>query len=308
MPVGRQATAEENDLPRIRTDGATGRIAMAAPVDEKNQLLKQLYGWSATIVVSFTKPISTKDAKFGDVVEASLVNDFAWGNKLVAPKNSLIRGHITESTSARTLSKSTLSDDRRFRTRGCLGIQFDEIIDLDGHRWPIKATPCRQSKMTAIDANSARILQVDSLGRVTKSENALTGGLKAASTATRVATFAPIPGAMVVTAIATPVAMGTIGAVSPSVAYNKPVDPDVKNRRLKGAAYAFVTNLPGAFFVQSLVEKGNDIEIKEGDTLTLSAALMESGYGLPPGEALQVNGKLVEATNRQRLYPASTPR
>jgi len=304
LPVGWNDPPADKERPGAAASEAARQIAMAVPVDQKDKLLKQLYGWSSTIMIVFSKPVSTKTAKFGDVVEGSLVNDFTWGNRVVAQKGSVIRGHVTESTGARTLSNSTLSDDRRFRTRGCLGIQFDEIIDLDGHRWPIKAIPCRQTNTTAIDSNTARIIRVDALGRVTRSENDLAGGLKVASNTARVATFAPVPGAIVVSTIATPVAMSTVGAISPSVAYYKPVDEDVKHRRLKGAAYGFVTNLPGAFFVQSLVEKGNEIEIKEGDSLTLTAALIESGYRLPPGETLQVNGQVVKVTDGRRLYPA----
>jgi hypothetical protein len=286
---------------------------MYRPAHEHEDLLKTLYGWSTTIDVEITLRISTKTAKVGDLVEAKLSQDFRWGSRLIAAKGSLVRGHITTAQSARTLTRSAISGERTFKSKGLLAIQFDEIIDARGRRLPVCATPSpRQKFLGDPEHSSRRVIEVDKDGKIVKAELELTGGLKATSNATKVVTMVPLPGTMLFTALAPAVAMGAVGAASPSVAYDKPVDEDTDHRRMKGATYGFVSNLPGAFIVKSVVEKGSQIDLLAGDPLTLNVCIKETGAQLPPGEQLAVSGKVLRQaqaqaqtqTRRRRLYPA----
>ena len=284
------------------------QIALYRPAHEHDDLLKTLYGWSATIDVEITSRISTRTAKVGDLVEAKLSQDFRWGSQLIASKDSLVRGHITTAQSARTLTRSAISGERTFKSKGLLAIQFDEIIDAKGRRWPVRATPSPRQKYAGNSEHSSRrVIDVDKEGNIVKAEAELTGGLKATSNVTKVATMVPIPGTMLFTTLAPAVAMGAIGAASPSVAYDKPVDEDTDHRRVKGATYGFLSNLPGAFIVKSIVEKGSEIDLFAGDPLTLNVCIKETGTKLPPGEQLAVSGKVLnrKPIQTRRLYPAS---
>jgi hypothetical protein len=84
--------------------------------------------------------------------------------------------------------------------------------------------------------------------------------------------------------------MGTGAAIDPAFAYNKPVESDADHKRLKAIAYAIVTNLPGAFFVQSVVEKGNEIELMPGDELALDVCLKGGGVAVQPYMVTDVSG------------------
>jgi hypothetical protein len=282
------------------------QIAMFRPAYEHDDLLKSLYGWSATIDIEITSAVSTKTAKLGDLVEAKLSQDFRWGPQLIAAKNSLVRGHVTDAQSARTLTHSAISSKRRLKSRGQLAVQFDEIIDTNGRRWPICATPSPRQKSSGKEEHSTRrVLEVDPSGHIVKAEAELAGGLKTTADATKVATMVPIPGTLLFTTLVPAVAMGAVGAASPSVAYDKPVDENTDHRRVKGATYGFLTNLPGAFVVTSVVEKGSEVALQPGDPLTLNVSIKETGHQLPPGEQLTVNGKVLSHVRTRRLYPAS---
>jgi hypothetical protein len=256
--------------------------------------------------VEFVAPVSTGSAKVGDPVETKLAQDFRWGYQLIAAKDSVVRGHVTETESARTLTSSALSSERRLKSRGRLSVQFDEIIDQDGRRWPIQGNPSpRQKTVAPINHSCVRYVEADADGRIVKAEANLAGGLKATANAVKVVSMVPVPGAVLVSALAPAVAMGAVGAASPSIAYDKPVDANTEHRRAKGAVYGFFSNLPGAVVVKSVIEKGNEIALVPGDHLTVNVCIKEAGDIPTPGQQLNVNGKVIEMTPTKRLYPAS---
>jgi hypothetical protein len=286
---------------------ASGRqVAMFTPAYSQDSLYKALYGWSAVVTVEFTAPVTTATAKVGDVIETKLVQDFRWGPQLIAAKDSPMRGHVVEICSPRTLSRSAVSTDRTFKQRGRLAVQFDELVDQNGKIWAVKALPSpRQKNSRDVSKSCRRDVECDTEGRIVKAEAGLAGGLKGASKTVQVATMLPLPGPLLFTTLAPAVAMGAVGAASPSIAYDKPVDASEDNQRAKAAAYGFLTNLPGAFVVRSVVEKGSDIALLPGDQLTVNIHIQDSGYRLPPGQQLTVNGTVLNQKPApvKRLYP-----
>jgi hypothetical protein len=298
VPLNQKSTFRPVEQPR--------QVAMFRPAFEHDDLQKSLYGWSSTIEVEIISPTSTKTAKIGDLVQGKLSQDFRWGPQIIASKDSLVRGHVTKTQSGRTLTHSAISSQRRLKSHGILGVQFDEIIDLNGRRWPIRALPSpRQKNEGAVARSRRRVLEVDQSGCIVKAESELAGGLKTTSDAAKIANMVPIPGTLMFTTLAPAVAMGAVGAASPSIAYDKPIDEDTEHRRVKGAAYGFFSNLPGAFVVKSVVEKGTDVALMPGDSLTLNVCIKETGHQLPGGEQLAVNGQVLNRSHARRLYPAS---
>jgi hypothetical protein len=272
-------------------------------------LLKGLYGWRTTLAVTIESPVTSKTAIIGDMVEARLSQDFRFGRNLIATQNSLVRGHIVSIIAPRTLSAAVMSHERKFNSRACMTLQFDEIVDQDGRRWPIVATPCQQNNVITNRSKSGRQVKTDAQGRIVRASATLSQNQKTAYNATKVATMVPLPTTILINAIGVPAAMGVVGAASPSVAYNKPVQGSDSHTRTKAAAYAFVTNLPGAIFVQSVVEKGDEVELLPGDELMLNLAIRENGYRFPPSNTdLNVTGAVVVAPKKtNRLYPADQP-
>lgn len=284
------------------------KVAMVPPTRSEDSLYKALYGWSSVVIVEFMAPISTATARIGDVVETKLVQDFRWGPQLIAGKDSLLLGHVVEICSARTLTHSALSGERTLKQRGRLSVQFDELVDQNGKVWAIKALPSpRQKNSKDVSKSSRRYLECDEEGRIVKAEAGLAGSLKSASNTAKVMTMVPLPGSMLFTTLAPAVAMGAVGAASPSIAYDKPVDATDDHQRAKGAAYGFFSNLPGAFVVKSVVEKGSEIDLLPGDQLTVNIHILDTGYRLPSGRQLNVNGTVLNQKSApiRRLYPAN---
>ncbi len=274
-------------------------------------LQKMLYGWRSTLAVAIETPVNTKSAYPTQMVEARLAQDFRFGNNLIASQNSLVRGHIVDITSPRTLSKAAGSSDRRFNSRACLVLQFDELIDQNGRRWPIVAKPCMQDNITNSESSPSHLreVKVDRQGRIVKAEAALTKVQKNTFNAARVATMLPLPTTVLMNVVGVPAVLGVAGAASPSFAYNKPVEAKNTDTRAKAAAYAFITNVPGAFFVQSVVEKGDQIVLLPGDQLVLDVSIRESGYRYPTttatATALSVSGSVVTPDPVRRYYPVN---
>jgi hypothetical protein len=237
----------------------------------------ELSGYHVVVYIVLTNSLDSKNAKLGDPIQAALRDDLIIGGKIYARKGMQVRGHVSLYVPPRTLSQSLLTSDRRLNSRAALQIKFDEIVDANGARIPINGLLSQQSVLLPGPYSHLREIKVDKNGQIIKAEPVLSQGETIAFTTARVATVVPLPidglTGIVINVAGIPAAMGLAGAADPSFAYNKPIDPNLKHRRLKAMLYAFLTNLPGAFLVQSVVEKGEQILLKAGDELALDLAV-----------------------------------
>jgi len=257
--------------PILDSQHATNSIFQPAPVLKRFDALR---GLSRITRIQLTTPFDSKTAYAGQPVQAMLLEDFRLGEYKIASAGAILNGQITGSTPARTLANSSRDASRRFRSRGCVALQFDEIVDVDGKHVPITGTLTQQ--IDPMPGKKYWEIRVDKQGRIVKAEHSLTPERQRAYNVGRVATMVPIPipgSFLLVNCVAVPLAIGAAGAADPSFAYNKPIDNDVAHRRLKGFTYAFVTNLPGAFYVQAFTEKGNEVTLRPGDELTVNLAI-----------------------------------
>jgi hypothetical protein len=247
--------------------------------------ISPLNGYSRVLQAKIVNQIDSKSAQIGGTLKAELLEDFQLGSIKVAHRGAILIGRILDTSPARTLAQSAADQSRRFRSRGCLRIGFDEIVDTDGRRLQITGLLVKQSTETVRTIASApgktyqRQVKVDKQGRIVKSERVLSVERQRTYNAVRVATMAPIPipGNFILTNfVGVPIALGAAGAADPSFAFNKPVDEETENPRLKGFTYAFLTNLPGAAFVQAFTERGNEIVLQPGDQIAVSVIIGRS--------------------------------
>lgn len=98
------------------------------PLDEGKSKVK--IGARFPVVIS--SAINSKTAKKGDRVEARLKYDLKIGDKLIAKKGSVVRGHLNYCLKARTILHSLVSPERWYKNSGCVGIDFDEIVNEKG--------------------------------------------------------------------------------------------------------------------------------------------------------------------------------
>jgi len=250
------------------------------PTDEGKTRVKT----GAKFPVVISSQITTKTAKKGDAVEARLKYDLKIGDRLIAKQGSVVRGHINYSLKARSAMRSLISPERWYRTSGCLGVEFDEIVTEKGEHLPLVACPAQTARIVK-NKGEGRVLGVNHLGQVAGpwdqqlKYKALRIGLNAAMAPAGVFSF----GAM-------PVALGLIGAANPSFAFMKPVGTNVRHRRLKGFAWGFLSGIPGSWLIEDTVIKGNEAIIKPGDELL--AEFHQEFNGEPASEAqLMPNAK-----------------
>jgi hypothetical protein len=298
--------------PILDSQHATSSLFQPTAVLKRFDNLK---GLSRIVQVQLTTPFDSKTAYAGLPVQAVLMSDFRLGEYKVASAGAILNGQITSSTPARTLANSSRDASRRFRSRGSVSLQFDEIVDVDGKHVPITGTLSQQ--VDAIPGKKYWEIRVDRQGRIIKAEHSLTPERQRAYNAARIATMLPIPvpgNFLLVNCVAVPLVIGVGGAADPSFAYNKPIDDDVSHRRLKGFTYAFVTNLPGAFYVQAFTEKGNEVTLRAGDELSVNLAIGSKKFDEAnptqvalrdnPAEGLEPTPLIVPTNGGRRLVPS----
>jgi hypothetical protein len=258
-----------------------------------------LRGLSRIVPVQLTVNFDSKSATAGQPVQAVLMEDFRLGEFKVAAAGSILNGQITGATPARTLANASQDATRRFRSRGCVSLQFDEIVDTEGNRIPVTGTLVKQ---ITVQSDAKRYeARVDKYGRIVKSERSLTPERQRAYNVVRAATMVPIPipgNFIMVNFVAVPAALGAGGAADPSFAFNKPVDEEVKNRRLKGFAYAFYSNLPGVFWIQAFTEKGQQVALRSGDQLSVN---LQVGSNKPGGSKMTTKEDLAAEPSRPAI-------
>jgi hypothetical protein len=243
------------------------------PLDEGKQNIK--IGARFPVVIS--SALNSKTAKKGDRFEARLKYDLKIGDKLIAKKGSVVRGHLDYCLKARTILHSLVSPERWYRNSGCIGLAFDEIVNEKGEHIPCVAAPARAGRVIKNKAEG-RELGVNHNGQVVGPwaqqlrYKAVRVGLNFAMAPAGVFSF----GAM-------PVALGAIGAVNPNFAFGKPVGLNVRHRRIKGFAWGFLSGIPGSWLIEDTTVKGQEAIIKPGDEFY--AAFKQEFNGEPETDA-----------------------
>jgi hypothetical protein len=246
---------------------------VATPPANSNQPFLNPISFRRIVPIVFDSAIDSKSVCIGERIMAKLKEDLCYGRNLIAPKNSLLRGCIVSCRTSRTLSHSLVQKEDRLKSGGVVEIRFNELIIDQNKLIPLIGLPVHQESIWQGADGYTHAINVDHNGRIVGAGRTLSKGQQDTSNALRVATFAPLPGSVLVSMVAAPVVMGAVGAASPDVAFNKPIDRNVKHRRLRGMAYGFASNLPGAFFVQAVVEKGSDVILNRGDELMIDLSI-----------------------------------
>lgn len=206
---------------------------------------------------------TSKTAKVGEPVEATLGANIKIGNRLFAARGSKINGHIVTCRPARKLMQANVSRKSWMRAGGSLGLQFDEIITPEGEHLALLATPACQARIVENKAEG-RVLGVNTNGEITPP---LSAQIKAKSVQTTIQLLGMLGGPFTMPAM--PVAMGVMGAVSPSAAYMHPVGTNVRHRRLKGFAMGAIAGLPAGFLLTDTIIRAPESIINSGDQFSL---------------------------------------
>jgi hypothetical protein len=236
----------------------------------------------ARFPIVVTSEITSRTAKVGDPVQARLKYDLKIGDRLVAAKGSVVRGHLNYALKARTPLHALWSKERWYKNSGCLGVAFDEIINEKNEHIPLVAEPAKTA-LYVKNKGEGRVLGINHRGQI-----AGPWSQQLQYKAVRVGmNFAMAPlGAMSFGAM--PVALGVMGAINPSFAFMKPVGLNVRHRRLKGFAWGFLSGVPGSWLIEDTTCKGQEAVIKPGDEFL--AELRQEFTGEPATDAEMLGG------------------
>ena len=238
--------------------------------------------------------IDSQSARVGAAVEATLSESLLMTETYNAPPGSRVLGRIAEIDAPRTQAQSALSSDRRLKTDSSLGIVFEEIICPDGQCFRINGRLAKQKKVVPLASGHIRTISVNGEGQLVTAKEALSVPERARNivfqNALQLATLATGGASLVIA----PVALGAVGAVSPTFASNRPVDPQCKHPRLKGFLDGVVDAIPGAPVVQAFVVHGDKTGLLAGDELLMSCAPLSGNVLLPPGVQTGVHGVVLQ--------------
>lgn len=241
---------------------------------------------------------SSKTAKVGDPVEGRLKVDIKIGGRLIAPKGSTVIGHISSCEHARKMIQAEFSPKRWMRPSGSLGLQFDEILKVDGTHIPLVALPAQQARIVK-NVAEGRVLGVNHKGEIVAPLSSQVKsqighiGIRAAASAAGPFSFGIVP-----------VAYGVAGAISPSFAFMHPVGKNVRHRRLKGFGLGVVSGLPGGFLVADSIIRGEESIIKPGDEFLAEFQQKFTGEAatvaeMSPNAKAKVHGQVMPDTKKK---------
>ena len=251
------------------------------------------------IPVVSVSSLSSRTARVGDRMEARLKADLIINGRLIAPKGTLVVGHVSSAYKARRLLVAEVSLKRNMRANGALGITFDEIITGEGAPMPLVAKPARQARIVK-NKNEGRELGVNHNGEIAAP---LSTQLKHQGEHLVIRGAAAVGGVFTMGAV--PVVFGVLGALNPSFAYMQPVGQNVPHRRLKGFGMGVVSGLPGGFVVADFLIRGVEAHVKPGDEFLVE--LQQHFTGEPntsaellPEKTKDVHGEVLNKKNSRK--------
>lgn len=253
----------------------------------------------AKFPVYMSTTTTSKTAKPGDPVEGRLKIDIKIGGRLVAPKGSVVVGHVTRVYPARKMLAAELIPNKRWmRMAGSLSFDFDEVITPSGEHLPLVAAPARQARIIK-NMNEGRVLGVNHNNEIASplstqlKHQGMHLAIRAGAAAGGVFSFGIVPAAY-----------GVMGAINPSFAFMQPVGKNMRHRRLKGFALGVLTGLPGGFLVADSIIRGPEAVIKPGDIF--HAELQQNFTGeaatsadLIPGARTKVRGEQIKPEKKK---------
>ncbi len=253
----------------------------------------------ARFPVHMSTTLTSKTAKVGDPVEGRLKIDLKIGGKLVAPKGSLVLGHVTRVYPARKMIVAELALNKRWmRMAGALSFNFDEIVTPAGEHLPLVAAPAQQARIIK-NMNEGRVLGVNHNNEIASplstqlKHQGMHLAIRAGAAAGGVFSFGIVP-----------VAYGVMGAVNPSFAFMQPVGKNMRHRRLKGFALGIITGLPGGFLISDSIIRGPEAVVQPGDIFHAEFKQNFTGEAatdaqLIPGASTKVHGEQIKAPKKK---------
>ncbi|GEM_PF-3591289 len=213
--------------------------------------------------IEITRPLDPATVKVGDEVAGKLTADLVVDGVKIASAGDAVHGKVSKLVQGRRTVKAYVPGKHWFNAQGRLSLEFFEIVTSDKKEVRIDGRLCPNSEVLKATPSKVRLV-VNKDGELTAKYGVFKymamDGLVAG------AVLATGPVGMIVA----PVVTGTIGAVRPSYAEGRPVDPSEKQSPAKNFLLGAGRGIPGGSLVFGLSTKGMNVGLNVGDRLEVS--------------------------------------
>jgi hypothetical protein len=213
--------------------------------------------------IRLNQDLNSGTATQGQAVSASLVDEMRAGNEVVATPGQQVLGIISSVAQSRKTIKSYKPGKNFLDAQGRIGFSFSGIVDSRGSLIKIDAIPSEKTRIEQIKKTKAQLVANKNGEYVIKYS---VGKYAALDLAIGTAGLVTGPVGIVTSALIS----GAVGSVNKNFAAGRPVEDDEKYTKKQGFMMGVGRGLPGGFLIQGVTSSGKELELNQGDILTLS--------------------------------------
>ncbi len=213
--------------------------------------------------VRLEQPLSSESAKIGEPISTRLVDEMRAGSELIAPAGQPVLGIISAVSQSRKTIKSYKPGKNFLDAQGRIGFNFSGIVDSLGSLIKIDAVPSEKSRIDQVKKTKAQLVANKNGEYVVKYA---VGKYAALDLAIGTAGLVTGPVGIVTSALVS----GAVGSVNKNFAAGRPVEEDEQYTKKQGFIMGVGRGLPGGFLIQGMTTSGKELELNQGDILTVS--------------------------------------
>lgn len=213
--------------------------------------------------IRLNQDLNSGTATQGQAVSASLVDEMRAGNELLAAPGQQVLGIISSVAQSRKTIKSYKPGKNFLDAQGRIGFSFSGIVDSKGSLIKIDAIPSQKSRIDQVKKTKAQLIANKTGEYIVKYA---VGKYAALDLAIGTAGLVTGPVGIVTSALVS----GAVGSVNKNFAAGRPVEDDEQYTKKQGFMMGVGRGLPGGFLIQGVTTSGKELELNQGDILTLS--------------------------------------
>lgn len=214
--------------------------------------------------VRLDQDLNSGTANQGQAISCSLVDEMRAGNELVATPGQQVLGIISSVAQSRKTIKSYKPGKNFLDAQGRIGFSFSGIVNpQNGSLIKIDAVPSEKTRIDQIKKTKAQLVANKNGEYVVKYA---VGKYAALDLAIGTAGLVTGPVGIVTSALVS----GAVGSVNKNFAAGRPVEEDENYTKKQGFMMGVGRGLPGGFLIQGVTTSGKELELYQGDILTVS--------------------------------------
>jgi len=213
--------------------------------------------------VRLNQDLSSDSVQQGTPISVSLVEDLKAGEETIAKAGQQVLGIVSTVSLSRKTIKSYKPGKNFLDAQGRIGFSFSGIIHPDGSLMKIDAVPSEKTIVDQVKKTKAKLMANKNGEYVVKYA---VGKYAAMDLAIGTVGLATGPVGIVTSALVS----GVAGSANKNFAAGRPVEADENYTKKQGFIMGVGRGLPGGFLIQGVTTSGKELELHQGDVLTVS--------------------------------------